>query len=151
MFPGDEMLVAYWPDFFDTPLHQSDFAGEAGRHVIAVQVEGKKRAFEALTGEAGFRFEPEGVRITNLSGKIWPEGADFSLHCDLGTTPTMMQAQYGHPPGTLSLYRPLPEAGAWQSVVPDLVATHDFLGRLRPGTTDPDAPAGRPSRGAVEP
>lgn len=152
MFPGDEVLVPYWQDFFDTPLRQSDFAGEAGRHVMIVRLENKKRgAFEAMTGEAAFRFEPEGVRVTNLSPTRWPQGAEFALHCDRGTTPTAMQTQYGHPPGTLSLYAPLPGAGAWQDAGPGLLAFHDFLGRLRPGTSHPDAPAGRASRGAVEP
>lgn len=152
MFPGDEVLVPYWQDFFGTPLRQSDFAGEAGRHVIIVRLENnKKRAFEAMTGEAAFRFEPEGVRVTNLSPTRWPRGAEFTLHCDRGTTPTAMRTEYGQPPGTLSLYAPQPGAGAWQDAAPQGLAIHDFLGRLRPGTAHPDAPAGRPSRGAVEP
>lgn len=152
MFPGDDMLVPYWKDFFGTPLQQSDFAGEAGRHVILVRPKGKKKSsFEALTGEAGFRFEPEGVRVSNLSPTRWPQGAEFTLHCDRGTTPTAMQTQYGHPPGTLSLYRPLSQAGAWQTAAPELLAFYDFLGRLRPGSRHPDAPQGHASRGAVEP
>lgn len=152
MFPGDEILMPYWQDFFGTSLRQSDFAGEAGRHVIIVRLENRKRlTFEAMTGEAAFQFEPEGVRVTNLSPTRWPQGAEFTLHCDRGATPTAMQTQYGHPPGTLSLYAPQPGAGAWQSAGPGVPVFYDFLGRLRPGTTHPDAPAGRASRGAVEP
>lgn len=153
MFPGDSVLIPYWKDFFGTQLGQSDFKGEAGRHVIVLPLKGKKnkQAFEGLTGDAGFQFLPEGVQVTNLSAKRWPEGAEFTLHCDRGRTPTAMQTKFGHPPGTLSLYQPLPGSGAWQSAAADLVASYDFLGRLRPGTTHPDASGGQPSRGAVEP
>ena len=151
MFPGDTVLIPYWEDFFYTRLRQADFAGEAGRHVIIIKMQGKKRSFEALTGDATFRFEPEGVRITNHSATHWPEGAEFTLHCDRGRTPTEMQTQYGHPKGTLALYAPMPGSGAWQSGTHGLIALHDFLGRVRPGSSHPDASAGPASRGAVEP
>ncbi|WP_299681673.1 hypothetical protein [uncultured Roseobacter sp.] len=151
MFPGDTLLVPYWTDYFDIPLGPGDFAGQAGRHAMIVSIAGKRRSFDALSGDVDIRFEAQGVRVTNTSPARWPAGADFILHCDRGSTPSAMQTQYAHPPGTIALYSPLPGAGARGSARGDLIAAYDFLGRLRPGTWHPDAPSGDPSRGAVEP
>jgi hypothetical protein len=142
LFPGDSFTVPYWTDMFGEQLSQADFAGEAGRHVIGIQIDGKLAKFDAQRQEAAFDFRPEGVRITNLAPARWPEGASFRVHCDRGTTPSAMQTLYGHPPGTLSLYQPQPGSGAWRSAQPAGWIPRDFLGHPRPDT---------PSRGAVEP
>ena len=142
LLPGDRFTVPYWNDMFGQRLSQADFAGQAGRHVIEIRIKGKRQAFDAQKGEAKFDFLSEGVRVTNQTPLRWPEGAGFRLHCDRGATPTAMQTAYAHPPGTISLYRPLPAAGAWRSADLKLRALHDFLGERRSDT---------PSRGAVEP
>ena len=139
---GDAVTVPYWTDMLGWDLSQTDFAGEAGRHVIEVAIGGKRAKFDAQRGEAQFAFLPDGVRITNRSGRPWPKGAGFRLHCDRGTTPSPMQTAYGHPPGTLSLYRPQPGSSAWQSGDSAMWWPHDFLGRIRPSAA---------SKGAVEP
>lgn len=142
LFPGDSVTVPYWTDGLGWQLTQADFAGEAGRNVIDVVIKGKRQSFDAQRGEAGFEFLAEGVRITNLAPARWPAGAAFRLHLDRGATPSAMQTTYAHPSGTLSLYRPLPGAGAWQSASAGLRTLVDFLGRTRPESA---------SRGAVEP
>lgn len=142
VFPGDVLVVPYWQDFFGTPLGPSDFAGTAGRHVLRVGSGKQVEKFDGLAGQIAVRFAPNGVQVHNLSGARWPKGAEFALHCDRGKTPTAMQTRYGQPAGTLSLYRPLHMAGAFQSGGGRLVAPFDFLGQPR---------AERPSRGAVEP
>lgn len=142
LFPGDSMLVPYWTDMLGLPLSQASFAGQAGRHVIDVVIDGKRQSFDAQRGEASFAFLPDGVQITNQAPARWPEGADFRLHLDRGATPSAMQTAYGHPPGTLSLYRPVPEAGAYRAASPDVQLPRDFLGKPRM------TPA---SLGAVEP
>lgn len=142
LFPGDAVTVPYWIDMLGLQLKQADFAGEAGRHVINVVIRDKWQSFDAQRGEVRFEFLSEGVRIVNRSPARWPEGAAFRLHLDRGASPSAMQTIYGHPPGTVSLYRPLPESGAWQSAQSTLAAPRDFLGRTRSAFA---------SRGAVEP
>jgi hypothetical protein len=144
-------VLPYWRDFLGHPLSRDSFAGEAGRHALRVQVNGRKRAFDGLKRQVAFRFDPNGITITNLSGVDWPAGAEITVHCDRGTTPGAMETAYGQAPGTLSLYRPLSDAGAAGTGAGPLLALVDFLGRVRPGAAHPQAPAGRPARGAMEP
>lgn len=142
VFPGGDILIPYWDDFFGTPLRATDFAGEAGRHALTLRIEGKRQNFDALEKDIRVTFETRGVRVVNLSGVRWPKGASYNLHCDRGTTPMAMQRAYAHPKGTLALYRPLASSGAWKTAQSQDAVPYDFLGNLRPM---------QPSRGAIEP
>ncbi|MEL6959395.1 MAG: hypothetical protein AAGL89_10635 [Pseudomonadota bacterium] len=150
ILPEDTVLISYWVDFLGFQLTRASFAGEVGRHAALVDDGTAKSRFEALTGDIALSFDPDGVRLTNLSGQIWPHGAILTLHCDRGTTPSEMNEDFGHPSGTVSLYQPTEQSPAWRSANSGLLAFYDFLGKLRPGTTHPASQEGRAHRGAIE-
>lgn len=147
--PGGSVLVPYGKDWYGTTMTAAAFAQAWKRHGVFLSGTGTG-IFDAFRGTASFAFEAGGVRITNSSTTTWPTGAVVSVMLDQGRGGMAMDTRIAPPAGTMRRYGVTPTSAAYRSATGALVSLTDYLGGWRPGTQHRDAPAGQPSRGAME-
>ena len=120
-----------------TPAYWQGLPASDRQHVLRVG----RKVYHASRREIAVRFDPDAVRILNLSGEAWPAGERWSLRLDRKSQIPPMDDSYASP-ATLPLPRPAPGSQAAGGTGQGLSAYDDFLGSIRPAL---------PLKGAIEP
>lgn len=152
--PEGSILIPYGLDYRGNQTDASTFSTVAP-YIKAVigGVSHTGASIAAMNGWAVIEvaFEAGGVRIINKSANTWAAGANIGRvflwrHED---HPLPMDTTFTFDTGAFITWALTPVSGAYQSAT-GVVSLMDFDGQPRPGSGHKDAPAGSPSKGALE-